>query len=123
MKNINIVKELEQVLYHPTYMGMSDKVGVNLAVNAIINRIDELGWDITEKPVNEKFTHFGVKTDCAVLSLVLTCGDIIMSDEIRKMFGLDESSWDGSLVELNTIIFNGFGVHEAFEGITDILLK
>lgn len=53
-KNINIIHELEKVLYHPTYMGQSDKCGVNLAVNAIINRIDELGWDITEKPYHER---------------------------------------------------------------------
>jgi hypothetical protein len=45
---MNIVKELEQILRHPTFMG-NDITGCNLAVNAILDRIDELGLEIVEK--------------------------------------------------------------------------
>lgn len=47
---MNLVKELEVVLKQPTFMGSRDKVGVNLAVNAILDKIEELGFDIVEKP-------------------------------------------------------------------------
>jgi len=46
---MNLVKELETVLKQPNFMGTSDKTGVNLAVNAILEKIDELGFDIVEK--------------------------------------------------------------------------
>jgi len=45
---MNIVKELEQILQQPHFMG-NDKVGCNLAVNAILDKIEELGFDIVEK--------------------------------------------------------------------------
>lgn len=56
---MNIVKELESVLKQSTFMGDRDKVGVNLAVNAILDRIDELGFDIVdkEKEVEEKLCY------------------------------------------------------------------
>jgi hypothetical protein len=46
---LNIVKELEEVLKQPTFMGGVDKIGINLAVNAILDKIDEFGFDIVEK--------------------------------------------------------------------------
>jgi hypothetical protein len=49
MKNINMVKELEQILQQFNFMGTRDKTGVNLAVNQILNRIEELGFEIVEK--------------------------------------------------------------------------
>ena len=45
---MNLVKELEQILQQPNFMG-DDKTGCNLAVNQILNRIEELGLDIVEK--------------------------------------------------------------------------
>ena len=48
-----LVKELETILKQPNFMGESDKVGVNLAVNAILDRIDELGFDIVKKQIEE----------------------------------------------------------------------
>ncbi len=47
---MNLVKELEQVLKRTTFMGEGDTTGVNLAVNAILDRIEELGLDIVKKP-------------------------------------------------------------------------
>ena len=49
---MNIVKELEQILRQPHFMG-NDKTGCNLAVNEILNKIDELGFDIVEKKDQE----------------------------------------------------------------------
>ena len=46
---MNLVKELEDVLKNPMFMGYSDKTGINLAVNAILDKIDELGLDIVDK--------------------------------------------------------------------------
>jgi hypothetical protein len=45
---MNIVKELEQILRQPNFMG-NDITGCNLAVNAILDRLDELGLEIVEK--------------------------------------------------------------------------
>jgi hypothetical protein len=45
---MNIIKELEQILRQPNFMG-NDTAGCNLAVNAILDRIDELGLEIMEK--------------------------------------------------------------------------
>lgn len=39
---MNIIKELEDVLSAPNFMGGTDKVGVNLAVNAVLDKIEEL---------------------------------------------------------------------------------
>ena len=50
---MNLVKELETILKQPNFMGESDKTGVNLAVNAILDKIDELGFDIVEKEIKE----------------------------------------------------------------------
>lgn len=50
---MNLVKELEDILKRPNFMGERDKVGVNLAVNAILDRIDELGLDIVDKKIEE----------------------------------------------------------------------
>jgi hypothetical protein len=47
---MNIVKELEQILQQPNFMG-NDKVGCNLAVNTILDKIDELGLVIVEKEI------------------------------------------------------------------------
>lgn len=46
---MNLVKELETILKQVNFMGEKDKTGVNLAVNAILDRIDELGFEIVEK--------------------------------------------------------------------------
>ena len=46
---MNLVKELEDILKQPTFMGELDKIGVNLAVNAILDRIDKLGFDVVER--------------------------------------------------------------------------
>jgi hypothetical protein len=45
---MNLVKELEQILQQQNFMG-NDKTGCNLAVNQILNRLDELGLEIVEK--------------------------------------------------------------------------
>ena len=45
---MNIVKELEQILQQPNFIG-NDKTGCNLAVNAILDRIEELGFEIIKK--------------------------------------------------------------------------
>jgi hypothetical protein len=45
---MNIVKELEQILQQPNFMG-NDKLGCNLAVNQILDKIEELGLEIVEK--------------------------------------------------------------------------
>jgi len=50
---MNFIKELEIVLKQPNFMGETDKVGVNLAVNAILDKIEELGFDIVEKDLNK----------------------------------------------------------------------
>ena len=50
---MNMIKKLEDVLKQSNFMGISDKVGVNLAVNAILDRINELGFDIIEKKIKE----------------------------------------------------------------------
>lgn len=46
---MNLIKELEDVLKLPHFMGMIGKPGINLAVNAILDKIDELGFEIVEK--------------------------------------------------------------------------
>lgn len=46
---MNIVKELEGVLQQPHFMGSNYPAGVNLAVNEILERINELGLEIVEK--------------------------------------------------------------------------
>lgn len=46
---MNFIKELENVLKQPNFMGQSDKLGVNLAVNQILDKIEELGFTIVEK--------------------------------------------------------------------------
>jgi hypothetical protein len=46
---MNIVKELENVLNQPHFMGIIGQPGVNLAVNAILDKIEELGFEIIEK--------------------------------------------------------------------------
>lgn len=46
---MSLVKELEQVLNLPTFMGDRSKTSINLAVNAILDKIEELGFDIVEK--------------------------------------------------------------------------
>ena len=50
---MNLVKELENVLKIPTFMGTSDRLGVNLAVNAILDKIEELEFNIVEKQENK----------------------------------------------------------------------
>ena len=50
---MNLVHELEKVLYQPNFMGMSDKTGVNLAVNQILDKIEELGFEIVETEKQE----------------------------------------------------------------------
>lgn len=50
---MNLVKEMEDILKRPTFMGEGDKVGVNLAVNAILDRIDELGFEIVKKTTED----------------------------------------------------------------------
>lgn len=50
---MNLVKELETILKQVNFMGEKDKTGVNLVVNAILGRIDELGLEIIEKPIKE----------------------------------------------------------------------
>jgi hypothetical protein len=49
---MNIIKEFEQILQQPNFMG-NDKVGCNLAINAILDKIDELGLEIVEKKREE----------------------------------------------------------------------
>lgn len=45
---MNLVKELESVLKQSNFMG-NDTLGVNLAVNAILDKLDDLGLEITDK--------------------------------------------------------------------------
>ncbi len=45
---MNIIKELEEVLAQPTFMGNAT-TGINLAVNQILNKIEDLGFEIVEK--------------------------------------------------------------------------
>lgn len=52
---MNIVKELENVLNQPNFMGIIGKPGINLAVNAILDKIDELGLEIVDKQGKEQF--------------------------------------------------------------------
>jgi hypothetical protein len=54
---MNLVKELEEVLYLPNFMGRSDKTGVNLAVNMILDRINELGLEVVEKEKVEEMEN------------------------------------------------------------------
>lgn len=46
---MNIVAELEGILQQPHFMGSDYPTGVNLAVNEVLERIDELGLEIVEK--------------------------------------------------------------------------
>lgn len=47
---MNIIKEIEQILRHPTFMS-NDITGCNLAANAILDRLDELGLEIAKKEI------------------------------------------------------------------------
>jgi len=49
---MNIVKELEQILQQQNFMG-NDITGCNLAVNQMLDRIEELGFDIVEKKIED----------------------------------------------------------------------
>lgn len=47
---MNLVKELEQVINdNPTFVITVDKFGTNLLVNAILDKIEELGLEIINK--------------------------------------------------------------------------
>jgi len=47
---MNLVKQLEQVINeNPTFVITVDKLGTNLLVNAILDKIEELGFDIVDK--------------------------------------------------------------------------
>lgn len=49
-KAVNIVRELENVINdNPTFVITVDKVGTNLLVNAILDKIEELGFEIVKK--------------------------------------------------------------------------
>jgi hypothetical protein len=43
-----MIKELEQILCQPNFIG-NDKIGCNLAINAILDKIEDLGFTIVEK--------------------------------------------------------------------------
>jgi hypothetical protein len=51
---MNLIKELEDVLNQPHFMGIMGKTGINLAVNAILDKIDNLGLEIVEKKTEQK---------------------------------------------------------------------
>lgn len=55
VQNMNLVKQLEKVLKLPTFMGDRSKTSVNLAVNSILDKIEELGFDIVEKQNKDQF--------------------------------------------------------------------
>jgi len=65
---MNLIKELEDVLKQPTFMGEGDKCGVNLAVNAILDKIDQLGFDIVEKKIEVPIEDVKPKADWLVWS-------------------------------------------------------
>lgn len=45
---MNLVHELEIILQQPHFMG-NDKTGCNLAINEILDKIEELGLEIVHK--------------------------------------------------------------------------
>jgi hypothetical protein len=50
---MNLVKELEDVLKQEEFMGDCNNIKINLAVNAMLNKIEELGLDIVKIRIEE----------------------------------------------------------------------
>lgn len=62
---MNLIKEIETILRQPNFMG-NDTTGCNLAANAILNKLDELSFEIVEKEkIPEKYDpDFGDNRIC-----------------------------------------------------------
>lgn len=106
---MNLVKELENVLNQPHFMGMIGNPGVNLAVNAILDKIEELGFDILERKKKEDITKPYPKELIEILqvqNLMSIKGnkltmDFTEQDDIFKLFGTDENNITYILSETN----------------------